>query len=570
MVLSIVRNALSLLFDSSDDLPARFSWMCTEDVCTRLGISFHVPHNKSIALRIITPAGSDQGSCDCCWAFHIAQVLSDRIRIQQVLNANNSILIPQLSPMVLIRKSGRGCCSNTFEDGLRVAKENSMTTCADDAYSVKNTTCATYKPAFVTIRPGNIRYEIHFESTKELSSQSQFGVSVTQKRIKRRLFEEGPLLCRITLFPDLNELLNSKVRDPFRRTGGVYMRVANDDTSLYASFVQRGRKMTCNEGTCSLPGHGIALVGWDVTSYVDVPNYTSTVLDVLSFDAESKSGMWWRERLYDDHRRVSEEELRIMITNFRQAFPDEADIAERSIFKRDCRPYTNGQCSSGDRMQILVLLVTGFVWWSYRTHSVHRQTRFHMKPTHMPLVKANANNFLHDVLFIICQYLSWDEIGRLRRVNKSIYVSLSDCAITWRPLFNAMGEDFGDNKRCLSKVKRLNHFLRASRTCRVCASSTLQGAQCNASGVHMCTSCTYFFIGGYDSIPRPTGYFAKVRRGVLVRAIRSMGKERIIHFYRELHLLHPSQPVDGFWVHDVAHCLQTMGEVHLSRRFVPT
>lgn len=315
------------------DIPVRFSWMCKEDVSNRLNIR---DSDKARLLScIITPAGSNQGSCDCCWAFHIAQVLSDRARIQQINNRSNGELIEQLSPMVLLRQSGRGCCSNTFENGLEIATTNNITTCSYDTYTAKNETCDSYTNKRKVIHTDKPKYAIRINFINELSPVGRPSKS-TRIDIQRRLYAEGPLLCRITLFPDFHDLLLSSVPNPFSRTGGVYMHIDDENAhpqSVYPSFKGKVDNLKCEEGTCVTPLHGMSLVGWDFTSYIDVPRDTHILLELLAFDKNSQHGQWWIEKASKNGPTLEESTLRNMLNNFADAFPEYQNEARSRTIK---------------------------------------------------------------------------------------------------------------------------------------------------------------------------------------------------------------------------------------------
>lgn len=141
------------------------------------------------------------------------------------------------------------------------------------------------------------------------------------------------------------------------------------------------------------------------------------------------------------------------------------------------------------------------MWRSLRTQRVRCNTcERHVTGTPFYIGMKAKNTLLtkttslfHESLSIISLYLSWDEIGRLRRVDKTTHSNISNCVPTWRPLFDAFSVETFNAHNCAAYVRRLNVFYQESRLCRVCASPTLQGSHRNSMGVYICTSCTFFF-----------------------------------------------------------------------------
>ena len=296
-------------------IPTAFSWLQENDVSTKLNIE----HVKGI----ITPAGSDQGDCEACWAFHLAQVVSDRIRIKYKINN-----FQQLSPMQLLREAsyhegdgGGGCCGGSFEEGLELLQKNGISTLCCHQYHIprgSNNKCKSAyfkesdvflknKESFKTIFPNSInseieriswkncvvtddnekRYKIKKRSHKELSTSKldQRSISQSAVKIKKDIYTYGPIVCRITIFPDfLKEITLSR---PFDATNGIYMIIPGESSLYQKKHTFVGGTCCTGKTNCQVSGHGLAIVGWGVREYRDVPQSGKIAADILGLNLSS-------------------------------------------------------------------------------------------------------------------------------------------------------------------------------------------------------------------------------------------------------------------------------------------
>lgn len=264
---------------SADALPRSFSWLDRSDVAAR----FALEAEEALPTHFITPAGSDQGTCDSCWAYHLAQVVTDRTRIAHVLKGGNSPAdaikaVPALSPMNLLRQAGVGCCNVSFEVGIRLLATHGVCTASDDPYTLTNERCShkrhRIEEKLAARTCSGKRYWLEHPQGVELSTNWTTFVRVFQRRIMRELWKSGPLLCRLTIFDDLRVLAARP--NAFKATGSAYMNVETD--ALYAQAI----RSTCTtDGSCRPYGHGIALVGYGRTTFEDVAQRGDDVCALL-------------------------------------------------------------------------------------------------------------------------------------------------------------------------------------------------------------------------------------------------------------------------------------------------
>lgn len=272
-------------------MKAHFSWLDIDDVCKKLELT------PEKAKGIITPYGSDQGSCDACWAFHLAQVMSDRIRIRKKDNT-----FPQLSPMQLLLESGRFCSGGSFEQGVELLKTKGVSTLCCDPYEASNIslkqTCSVGYRGFSSIfgkAPVNLDWKCGLENKKfkirkcsdrELSTENVkiHSIRKAEYRIMDEIYKNGPVVCRISIFIDFldprNKTRGVNEKFPFEETNGVYMNIIGEK-SLYYNISNDGGK-TCNQSSsCDINGHGLSIVGWGETTWTDVPQTGERVEQAL-------------------------------------------------------------------------------------------------------------------------------------------------------------------------------------------------------------------------------------------------------------------------------------------------
>jgi hypothetical protein len=271
-----------------------FSWLNTDDVQKRLKLSLEQVKG------IITPSGSDQRSCDACWAFHLAQVMSDRIRIKLKDNT-----FPELSPMQLLAESGQGCSGGSFEEGIEILQKKGITTLCCHEYkpdenSIRATTqtCNPSYRGFTSMFPSEIdvnwkcnndaqRYKMNKYSEYELSTKemSQYYIRKAARRIMNEIYKNGPVVCRISIFEDFYSSYTQRgigECNPFDETFGIYMNITGEE-SLYHSNIAFESGKCCNKCTsCNISGHGLAIVGWGRKKWIDVPQSAQRALFMMS------------------------------------------------------------------------------------------------------------------------------------------------------------------------------------------------------------------------------------------------------------------------------------------------
>ena len=281
------------------ELPPQFAWTDEADVRRRLGVDD--------ARGFITPPGSDQGACDACWAVALSQVVSDRFRI-----ATRDPSLAQLSPVQLLRESERFCAGGSFEEGIELMQRHGIASMCCLPYSAARIAAAGRDAAepqpprcaatptearanFGSLFGGRVQFEqlklpwkcgdAEAEQTRfrtrrtssEMSTRSIEArkIEAARGRIQRAIYEHGPVLCRITVFDDLFSASDrargvGAVR-PFSATAGVFMCVPGEVSLYGAGTAARGSRCCRDAESCTIFGHGLAVVGWGVAEMVDVP-----------------------------------------------------------------------------------------------------------------------------------------------------------------------------------------------------------------------------------------------------------------------------------------------------------
>lgn len=211
----------------------------------------------------ITQPGSDQGKCQACWAFHSAQVLTDRFRIR------TSPAFPALSPSTMIKSTKGGCCGGSFETAMRHMKEKGIPTMCCNPYTVHNTTfhCNTMQmetketcdtKCMLDDATSSINtFFFRGGSMKEMSCPPNSSLQIirsTRKKIQDEIKQNGPVVARLQLKKSMMSQRRRKQVGsgyPFMESEGAYI-----DGMAYKEN---------SDGDKPDLSHGIAIVGWGET-----------------------------------------------------------------------------------------------------------------------------------------------------------------------------------------------------------------------------------------------------------------------------------------------------------------
>ena len=211
----------------------------------------------------ITQSGSDQGKCQACWAFHSAQVLTDRFRIQ------TSPAFPTLSPSTMIKSTKGGCCGGSFERAMKHMKEVGIPTMCCNPYSVQDTSFHCDNMKIVSKETCDMRCMLDDSSSiinhhlfrilgmREMScspNSSLQTIRMTRMKIQDDIEKYGPVVVRLQL---TDGMMSQRRRrsvgsgSPFMESEGVYI-----DGATYREH---------SESEMPDMSHGIAIVGWGRT-----------------------------------------------------------------------------------------------------------------------------------------------------------------------------------------------------------------------------------------------------------------------------------------------------------------
>lgn len=310
------------------DFPEEFSWTRAEDVRTRLGVAD--------ARGFVTPPGSNQRTCDACWAVSLSQVVSDRFRI-----ALRDATFAQLSPMQLLEESEQFCKGGSFEQGIDMLQRDGVASLCCHPYNTSQLRAGVASTASCTQTPQGARanfaslygstaqfqrldlpwtcgaqptkrFRTRRGSSSELSTRSiaQSDIDGARVRIQKAIFMHGPIVCRIAVLRDMFDAMRSSrglgEKEPFAATAGVFMSITGERSLYYGDVAATGNSCCVGSGCNEAFGHGLAVVGWGVAEFADVPQRGADAVRLASVrGAEADALEREVDRAYRARRRSS-------------------------------------------------------------------------------------------------------------------------------------------------------------------------------------------------------------------------------------------------------------------------